>query len=78
MFFFYNSQDLNSAFLVNVSSDPRKAAVAIVIINSIIITVIMSFLLEGSSYGRVDEQQKSIKGRQESWEPGAVALAALS
>ena len=38
----------------------------------------MSFLLEGSSYGRVDQQQKSIKGRQESWEPGAVALAALS
>ena len=38
----------------------------------------MSFLLEDSSYGCVDEQQKSIAGRQESREPGAVALAALS
>lgn len=28
--------------------------------------------------GHVDEQQKSIKGRQGSWEPGPVALAALS
>lgn len=43
-----------------------------------LLSVIMSFLLEGSSYGCVDEQQKSIEGRQESWEPGAVALAALS